>query len=89
MVALTRLHHKVVDLGIEGLRRGSTPEVAAAVAAINGLKYGYPSCCVEEYTWDLEHGRWPAARRGTVPTDTGRYVPCSRCCLRIGREIAS
>lgn len=78
--------HRKVDLGVEVWGRWS-PIEAAIRALANGLCFGYPLCCVEEFALDQLAGRCPALRRGWLPTETGgRYVPCSGCCREIGRE---
>lgn len=60
----------------------------AMCALVNGLKYGYPICCILEFCFDSIDGRLSALRRGGVPNgnDSGVYVPCSKCCEEIGRE---
>lgn len=86
---------EVADCGVRTLSGYATPEEEAAMAAIHGWRYGYPSCCVEAFCDDLEHGRLPGVRRGSValdrpswadPAQLAVYVPCPSCCEAMGRE---
>jgi hypothetical protein len=46
-----------------------------------GLRCGYPRCCIEEFCDDCAAGRSPAETRrdaGSVSDGSG-YVPCSAC----------
>lgn len=77
---------KTIDAGREGWSALSPIEKALR-DLINGLEYGYPLCCIEEYCLDSLEGRYSAWRRGTVPWGFGKYVPCSKCCAEMGRGI--
>lgn len=48
----------------------------AEVLRKRGRRYGYPSCCIEEFVANCGDGRYPAIERPVPPLD---YVPCSEC----------
>lgn len=78
---------EVIDLGVR--ITGPFPPIARALhAVVQGVREGYPLCCVEEFAVDVLEGRHPGIRRGSVPTAAGGcYVPCTSCCAAIGREV--
>lgn len=88
-MSVTRLRW-MTDLGVTVGSVHPTAHQASLIARREGYRWGYPACCVNEFAEDVLAGRLPAVRRGSVTSPNGgRYVPCSRCCEQIGREIAA
>lgn len=50
-----------------------------------GEKYGYPTCCIDQFCDDIRAGRPPYLTRGArliSPSGEGGYVPCDSCLTR-------
>lgn len=74
------------DVGLT-IRSPLSRSQRAMHALLDGVRFGYPLCCVEEFVSDILEGRHPSVRRGSVPLGErdAVYVPCSRCCEEMGR----
>lgn len=88
--------HARVRGGFRGFN-GETADDAYARHKRAGASYGYPSCCVEEFSQDYVRGVHSGQERGQarlpgMPTQgagsksRGYYVPCSDC-RREGRNV--
>ena len=50
---------------------------------INGLKSGYPKCCIEQFILDCDNDVYPALDRLSLDG----YVPCLSCQAKILEDI--
>lgn len=65
---------------------GNKDELDLNRAALLGLYYKIPTCCIYQFCKDLSQQKWPGQLRGN--TDHG-YIPCDACISTTPTELVS